>query len=186
MAVALRCPRCRQRFHWDVEKGWPRYCQIKTCGADISQVGQDDDNVIAMPAFLTKNSKVPDQVAREVMDSSERRAETAAQMAGGTAADYSDLKITDLTDKPHEMLSPMVPVSNPVTQFIQQNPQAVAAAQANGPQYSAQAHVGKFPYAGSRTMGDFERVWNKTGSRAVERPSLQTQELGYAARPKSW
>ena len=180
MAVALRCPKCRQRFHWDVAVGWPRNCQV--CKTDISQVGQDDNNVIAMPAFLTNNSKVPDRVAREVMDGGDKRAELAAGMAGGTAADYPDLKITNLTDKPHEMLSPMVPVSNPVTQFIQQNPQAMATAQANGQQYSAQVQVGPHANAGAKTMTSFENVWNKTGSRAVERPALETQNPMYRRR----
>jgi hypothetical protein len=189
MAVKLRCPVCREKFVWDVSNGWPRDCLI--CKVDIGQVGQDDDNVIAMPAFLTAHSKVPDKVARDYMDGSEKRIEIATQMAGGTSEDYASLKVTDLTDAPHPMLSPAMPVNNPVTQFMAQNPQAPVGMRADGAQYSTQIQmptIGKNgrpnpdANAGAKTLTDMNNFWAKGGTPLVDRPALETQQPGYRRR----
>ncbi len=189
MAVKLRCPVCREKFTWDVAAGWPRDCLV--CGVDISQVGQDDDNVIAVPAFLTAHSKVPDKVARDYMDGSEKRIEIATQMAGGTPEDYASLKVTNLTDNPHPMMTPAVPVNNSVTQFMQQNPQAPVGMRADGAQYSMQVQtptIGKDGKpardgnAGAQTMTAMDSFWAKRGTPRVERPALETQQPGYRRR----
>ena len=86
MAVILKCPVCGGKFKYDVSVGWPDFCQIKECGADINNRRADDE--ICVPAFLSQKSKNNDKVARDIMDGSVQRAEMAAAMAG-TSVDES-------------------------------------------------------------------------------------------------
>jgi hypothetical protein len=180
MATTLRCPKpdCRQKFPWDTSKGFPRFCAC--CGADIAS---SDDNVVSMPAFLTKHSKVPDKVARDYMDGSQKRVEMAAQMAGTSVEDMSELKVTNLTDRADTM-QPHAPVSNPVTQFMAANPQAPVGFRTDGAQYSTQVQSGPFANSGAKMMtklrGHHDAISH--GTAVSDRPALETQQPGYRRR----
>lgn len=120
MAVVLRCPACREKFKYDVAKGWPDNCPL--CKTDINNYRADDD--IVCPAFLSQKSKNNDAVVRQMMDGSEQRAEMAAALAGVPVSDMADLKITNINDRRDAEIAAM-PVINPVTQQM-------AAMQARG------------------------------------------------------
>lgn len=182
MATMLRCPKpeCRQKFPWDTAKGFPRFCAI--CGADIAA---SDDNVVSMPAFLTKHSKVPDKVARDYMNGSEKRVELAAAMSGGSPSDFSELKVTDLGDRNDTLVSAQ-PVSNHITKFMDANP-GIGGMQSNGAEYSTNVQraydpKGRDVNVGAKTMTALNNLWAKGGSPRVDRPALETQQPGYRRR----
>jgi uncharacterized protein (DUF983 family) len=43
----LRCPKCREKFRYDVSEGWPDECPL--CHVDINNRRADDDVVMPMP-----------------------------------------------------------------------------------------------------------------------------------------
>src|SRR5882724_2781406 len=116
MAI-LRCPKseCRQRFQWDVSKGFPRFCAM--CGADIACA---DDDAVVMPNILTFRSKAVDAPVRAYMDGSEKRVDMAAELAGTTREEMSSIKVTDISDR--QDVQAHIPVNNPVSQFMAQHP----------------------------------------------------------------
>jgi hypothetical protein len=154
--VILKCPKCREKFKYDVADGWPDNCQI--CGEDINN--RVPDNVVMVPAFLSQKSKNNDKVARDIMDGSETRAELAASMAGVPVSEMSSLKVTNLNDR-NDTLHSAVEVRNEVTQRMDAMQQAglptgfgTNAADAMG--RAAQAHTGDAPYAGLRAMKNLQ------------------------------
>ncbi len=178
MAV-LRCPKaeCRQRFQWDVSKGFPRFCAM--CGADISCA---DDDAVVMPNILSFRSKIPDKAARDYMDGSEKRVHMAAELAGTSAEDMSSIKVTDLSDRMDVPAN--IPVNNPVTQFMAQNPQAPVGYRSDGAQYSTQVQSGPFPNVGAKMITKTREYHSKIshGMAVSDRPAEQTLEPGYRRR----
>jgi hypothetical protein len=177
MAVNLRCPSCREKFPWDTSKGWPRFCAM--CGIDISS---KDDDAVVMPNILSFRSKVPDKVARDYMDGSEKRVHMAAELAGTTAADMSELKVTNLTDR-SDTIQPHIPVNNPVTQFMQANP-GVGGMSLNGVEYSSQVQSGPYPNVGAKMLTKVRGFHSDIshGTAVSDRPALETQQPGYRRR----
>lgn len=177
MAVNLRCPSCREKFPWDTAKGWPRFCAM--CGTDISA---KDDDAVTMPNILSFRSKVPDKVARDYMDGSEKRVHMAAELAGTSAADMSEIKITDLSDR--KDIQANIPVNNPVTQFMAANPQAPVGFQNNGAEYSTQVQTGPGANTGAKMLTKVRGFHNDIshGSAISDRPALETQQPGYRRR----
>lgn len=175
----LRCPKpdCRERFPWDVSKGFPRFCAC--CGADISL---KDDDAVVMPNILSFRSKTPDKVARDYMDGSEKRVQMAAELAGTTAEEMSSLKITDLSDR--KDVEANIPVNNPVTQFMQANPQAPVGFRTDGSQYSTQVQSGPGANSGAKMMTKLRGHHSEIskGSAVSDRPALETQQPGYRRR----
>lgn len=150
MAVVLRCPACREKFKYDVAKGWPDFCPL--CNTDINNYRADDE--IVCPAFLSPKSKANDAVARQIMDGSETRAQLAAGMAGVPVEDMSNLKITNLSDRRDSEIS-AIPVNNVVTQHMdsmqrQGMPVGFGTNAADAMGRAAAAHTGSEPYAGLR------------------------------------
>lgn len=112
-AIVLKCPVCRGKFKYDVSTGWPDFCQLEECGADINNRRADDD--VVMPNILSFKTKNNDKVARDIMDGSVQRAEMAAAMAGTSVEDMSSLKITNLNDRKDAQFATQ-DVNNSVTQ----------------------------------------------------------------------
>ncbi len=176
MAVNLRCPICREKFPWDTSVGWPRYCAC--CGEDIS--AKDDE--VVMPNILSFRSKVPDKVARDYMDGSEKRVHMAAALAGTSASDMSELKITNLSDR--NDIQANIPVNNPVTQFMAAHPQAAVGYQSNGAEYSTQVQTGPGANTGAKMLTKVRGFHNDIshGAAVSDRPALETQQPGYRRR----
>jgi hypothetical protein len=158
----LKCPACREKFKYDVTNGWPDECPI--CKTDINNRRDDDD--VVMPNILSFRTKNNDKVARDIMDGSEKRAEIAAQMAGTSVEEMSNLKITNLNDRNDTQFS-AVEVNNPVTQRMAEMqakgmPTGFGVAQAQ--EFAAAAHVDTFAqHAGAKEMSRMQRLMNPIG-----------------------
>ena len=171
MAVLLKCPVCRQKFKYDVSEGWPDFCPMPNCKADINNRRADDE--ICMPAFLSQKSKNNDKVARDIMDGSETRAGLAAAMAGVPVSEMSGLKITDLNDR-NDTQWATKDVVNPVSQYMESMqraglPVGFGAGNAEAQARAGMAHGstvlpdGKImppvePYAGLRKRNQLQRL----------------------------
>jgi hypothetical protein len=196
MATALRCPVCRDKFRYDINKPWPRTCPL--CKADINNDRADDD--IVMP-FVLKGGRTKsiDKVYRDMEKGSEIRAQAAAEMTGATATEMSSLKITNLNDRRDAEIAAILP-NNPVSQVMVSNPNVYGFGSGNGLAYSAGVQTGPVPNrgAGIRTaiqMGHREAVAkhaigiNEHGRPAMpntdvvsERPANEVMQPGYRRR----
>jgi hypothetical protein len=189
MAVILKCPVCRQKFKYDVSEGWPDFCPMPDCGADINNRRRDDE--ICMPAFLSQKSKNNDKLARDIMDGSVQRAEMAAAMAGTSVDDMSGLKITDLNDRKDCQFATK-DVVNPVTQHMDSMRAAGMPVGFGGPSEAmsraAMAHApmqlpnGKVvqndaPYAGLRERNRLQRLLPPVGQAPL--PKQITENPNY-------
>ena len=179
MAYSLRCPDCRGKFPWDVKAIFPRFCPL--CQSDI---GIDtDDSVIPMPSLRSAATKAADGVYRQMEKGSEFRAEKAAEMAGCSVEDMSNLKITNMNTglKPGETAA--IEVKNTVTEFMQQTGIG-GFRQDAGSAYSGAVQTGPAPNAGARMRtGLQEHHARISGGMAVsDRPALETQTPNYRRR----
>lgn len=160
MPVILRCPKCRDKFKYDVTAGWPDQCPL--CLADINNRRADDD--VVMPNILSFKTKANDGVARQIMDGSEHRAEMAAAMAGVPASEMSSLKVTDLNDRRDTEIS-APKVVNVVTQHMEatrHQPWQRAGLEAVGG-----AHTTGDPYAGARARSQLQKALPPVASAPV-------------------
>jgi hypothetical protein len=155
--VILKCPKCREKFKYDVADGWPDNCQV--CGEDINN--RVPDNVVTVPAFLSQKSKNNDKVARDIMDGSEVRAELAAATAGVPVSEMSGLKITDLNDRNDAQFAAKE-VRNEVTQRMDAMqaaglPTGFGTNTSDAMARAAASHTGDAPYAGLRAMKNLQQ-----------------------------
>lgn len=159
MAIRYRCPDvdCRKTFPWDSKDDPPNLCPH--CGYSYRE---EEEGVISMPNILSAKTKSIEGVARSVMDSSETRAEMAAEMAGGTAADYSSLKITNLNDGRNSEFA-VKDVVNPVTQVMDATP-GLTGFQPNGAAFAQATNVGAYARAGANIV---TRLSNTHGQRVA-------------------
>ena len=163
MALKYRCPECRNTFPWTDAANGPERCFAPFSNGTIGcgySYRDEEDGVISMPNILSARSKSIENVARSVMDSSETRAEMAAEMHGGTAADYSALKITDLNDGRNSEFATK-DVSNPVTEVMKAAP-GITGFQQNGAAFAAATTQGAYARAGANTV---TRISNSHGDR---------------------
>jgi hypothetical protein len=161
MAILLKCPACREKFRYDVSEGWPDACPI--CKTDINNRRDDDDVVV--PNILSFKTKNNDDVARQIMDGSETRAQLAAATAGVPVSEMASLKITDLNDRKDAQFS-TPDVNNAVTQRMSEMqakglPTGFGVAEAQG--FAAQAHAGPEPYAGLRARNRVQNALRPIG-----------------------
>ena len=92
--IAIRCGLCRDRFAWDISKGYPTHC--KCCG---QYIGSDDDNAVAAPHISTARKRgTADQIYRDMERKSEQRAYMAAAETGQSMSELSHLKMTNMKD----------------------------------------------------------------------------------------
>lgn len=161
MAFALRCPVCRKAFRYNALEPHPRFCPLEGCGADIGGP-EEDDNVIAMPAFLSAKTKATDDVYRQIESSSERRAELAARDAGVPVSEMAGLKVTDLRPTMRAGDIAAVPVQNAVTQQMD----AMTArgmpvgfgGGVNAEGLAGQVRTGPYPNAGANAIASIQRL----------------------------
>lgn len=180
MAFGYRCPECRRSFKWDPLEGMPRYCAFSDCKFDMGE--PPDDNVIALPAFLSAKGKSVDDTARALMDSSNHRAEQAAQMLGTSVSDMSDMKVTDLRSTKHEGEIAAVPVVNEVTRQMDMLAARGApvgfGAGATAVEHSAAVRSGEHPNMGAKMRSMIHR----SNGMVSDRPALETLQPGYIPR----
>ena len=177
MAVILKCPACREKFKYDVSKGWPDACPI--CKTDINNRRDDDD--VVCPNIFSAKSKANDGVARQIMDGSETRVEMAAAMAGTSKEDMAGLKITNLNDRKDAQFS-AVEVHNPVTERMDAMakagiPTGFGTNASDAMARAAAAHTGDAPYAGLRERNRLQRLLPPIGQAPL--PKQITENPNY-------
>jgi hypothetical protein len=157
MKVILKCPVCRGKFKYEVSEGWPDFCQLPDCKADINNRRDDDDVVI--PYFLSEKTRKTDAVARQIMDGSVQRAEMAAAVAGVPVSEMNGLKITDLNDR-NDTPQSIKPVSNDITRHMaamNARGMPVGFQRQQAQEAAATTHTGVEPCAGARMRN---KLWN--------------------------
>ena len=182
MAYSLRCPVCRVKMPWDPTAGFPEFCPNISCESRIAHDRDDDD--VVMPFYRSAATKATDGIFERMVAGSEKRAEIAAQMAGVPVSEMSDLKITDLRPTTHAGDVAAVPVNNPVSQFMDANPQAAGFRGNNGLAYSGAVAQGFQPNRGAqmRSVIQSEHGSKYAPGAVSERPANETMQPGYRRR----
>jgi hypothetical protein len=182
VAYSLKCPACRVKFKWDPTRGFPDHCPNPDCTTRIAH--DRDDSDVVMPFVRSAATTANDSLYRRMEQASERRVGLAAAKAGVPMSDMADLKITNLRDTRSQGDVAAVPVSNPVTQFMQQNPNAGGFRGDTGVGYSGAVMTGPEPNRGARVQSMVRQMhaegmgWDKVG----DRPALETQQPNYRRR----
>jgi hypothetical protein len=169
-----QCISCEGKFrflHHPNDAPPPDNCPL--CGA-----ATDGEPVFSpeAPAVRGVMGIAGDQIYRAMEAASASRAEMMADIGGGSAADYSHTKITDLKDNQREGDTAYKMPANPVQTFMQQNAQAAIGSQAAAvaQQYAAQAHSGYMPHAGSRTKDVISNVHGSMTARMRQLGQLKS------------
>jgi endogenous inhibitor of DNA gyrase (YacG/DUF329 family) len=150
MALVLRCPACRKKFPWKSGADLPDDCPL--CGA---YVGSDrDDSDIVMPFVSSHKAKSMDRVYRQMEAGSERRAELAAEMTGGSKEDFAGLKITNLNDRRDAEVMAIEDKAAAARLTNGRTDQAGTFFQANGAESTVGVSDGSFMLNGQRVAGD--------------------------------
>jgi len=161
LAVVIRCPACKTKFRWLAEtEGYPSNCP--QCNAYVGHNRADDDVVV--PNILAFSTRCQDGVYKAMEKASEHRMYQAAEMAGCSPSEMSDLKITNLRDNMKQGEIAAMPVVNDVTRQMDKirtmNPNAQIGY--GGPDagigFSAAVPTGPYPSAGARTQQAFRRA----------------------------
>lgn len=205
MAYKLRCPVCRDTFRWDVSKGFPDYCQIKTCEAFI---GSDEKNEVSAPYIALRGGAVArtvDKVYRDAEAASLERIDQAVAMTpGSTREDFAQLKVTDYRSgmvegdaavrppqvsrefQQHvDMLRSAPPA--PTLQHHGVTPNGMLQLNGQAQAYSAMTQSGPEPNAGAKAMqrvrrAHAERVDPRMNNPVSDIPALETTVPGYVHR----
>ena len=176
MAYALICPLCSGKFRWNPLDGYPDSCKL--CHASIGSGRADDD--ISMPAIIGARTKVADETYRQLETTSEYRASQAAELAGCSVSDMSEVKVTNIRDNLRQGEIAAVPVNNEVTQrmaAMQARGLPVGFNQGAGAGYSSTVAEGAFPNMGAKMRTVIAGMNN-----APDRPALETLQPGYRRR----
>jgi hypothetical protein len=181
MSFSIRCPYCRGKFPWNPVQGMPEFCAL--CG---EHVGHDDDSDDVTMPFIRSNGKSAsiDKVYRDMEKGSEVRARAAAELAGTSVADMSDLKITNMRDNQRQGDYAVPEVSNAITQFMQAHPEAGGFRSSEALAYSGSVATGPEPNAGAKMRTTLHNYHGQaTGGTAVsDRPANETMQQGYRRR----
>ena len=182
MAV-VKCTACGTKFKWSFAKEgkWPDYCENPECTTFIGNTRADND--IVMPSLRSATTKHNDNFYRQMEKGSEHRVHLAAEAAGVSASELSDLKITNLNDRRDAEVAAM-PINNSVTQLMAANPGVGGFQSQAGLGYSGYVQQGPEPNAGARMMtklGSYHAELSK-GSAVSNLPALETQQPGYRRR----
>src|SRR5262249_9832642 len=145
MALVIRCPHCRKKFAWKSGTDLPDDCPL--CGEYVGSDRADDD--IVMPSLRSARTAVADKVYRDMEKGSEHRMHLAAEVGGGTASDYSNLKITNMQDNLRAGDIAAMPVRNAVTEHMARTGQGGFSG-GQAVEYSRQVQSGPFPNAGAK------------------------------------
>ncbi len=142
--IGIRCHLCRERFSWDIMRGYPTHCEC--CGQFIGI--PEDAPELSTPYISTPQKRGrTDAIYRDMEVKSTARAEMAANDAGVSVSEMSHLKMTDMKDSLREGDSAAVNSLTPVQKAMEAqssfggNAAAIAA--------SAGTRQGPLPNAGT-------------------------------------
>jgi len=93
--IGIRCHLCRERFSWDIMKGYPTHCE---CCKQFIGIPADAPE-LATPYISTQQKRGnTDAIYRDMENKSVARAQMAAADAGVSASEMSHMKMTDMKD----------------------------------------------------------------------------------------
>ncbi len=171
----------------------PRYCKL--CGHDC----EADDAApltqpLSAPHIARPIGRSVDATYRAAEEGADFRATYAREVMGLDADAANALRITDMQDHSRPGEVAVMPVVNPVSQFMDANPgtggfdvgaQTYAA-------HSAAVQQGPFPNAGARAQqalrkqhAAFTRDAGHKGATMSDVPALETQQPGYRPRMRT-
>lgn len=115
MAVVIRCPFCKTKFRWLAQtEAYPKDCP--QCGEYVGHDRADDD--VAVPNILSFSSRCTDGVYKMAERMSEERVHQGAELAGCSASDMADLKVTNWRDNMKQGDIAAMPVVNDITRHM--------------------------------------------------------------------
>ena len=162
-----QCPDCTGTFRWlhhPSDEAPPSFCAL--CGSDMNA---EPVFVQVAPHIARSIGKTADGVYRQMEQASKENMAAAAELAGGDAADYDALKISDLADylRPGDTAAKMR--DNPVAQHMTATGQGgfQGINGMSGAQLAANTGSGVFPHQGDATRQDMV-MGHATRARAVE------------------
>lgn len=202
ITLRYRCPACAWEFDWDHHPSVeadppPRFCG--GCGYD-SHAEAPLDRAVTAPHIATGTAVVVDGLYRAEEEGSQHRANVAMEMGLDTDA-ANALKITDMRDGNRAGDIAAVPVNNPVTQFMANNPGSGGFIGSNATwqnpaqiaaQTSSQVQQGPYPNAGAVAMQQVRQAHKAftsgaghAGATSSDTPALETTVPGYRPRVRA-
>lgn len=187
-----RCPmhNCGHEFNYDHHPSieadpCPRFCA--KCGHD----SESDELLPAVtsPVIRSLHSKVVDQTYRDMEAGAEHRAQMAMEVHGLDQQEANSLKITNLQDnlQPGDMAA--MPVNNPVSAAMAQQPGRFGYQGGAAMEHAAAAHTGPHANAGARAMQGLRAAHQSSmmgagnaGATSSDMPALETQQPNYRRR----
>jgi len=179
--ITLKCPDCSRKFKWDTALPYPQDCPL--CGAFVGSDRPDTEVCAPHIKLSTGALKSADQVYRQMEAASENRVYQAAELAGCDASDMASLKITDLNDR-RDAPQAAVMAPNPVSDFMQQHPNAAGFRGGAGLSYSSAVSAGPEPNSGARMRGVLQQHHAEIshGTAVADRPAEETMAPTYRRR----
>ena len=188
------CPSCTKSFeifHMTLDEPPPRFCTH--CGYDTHA---DDASVLTVPLAAPRIAKPigksVDATYRADEEGAAFRADYAQQVLGLDKEAADSLRITDMRDNTKPGESAVVPVVNPVSQFMDSNQGAVGfqGGAVNYQGYSEAVRTGPAPNAGRRAQIDVRKHHSQLtqghkGTVMSDVPGLETQMPGYQSRVRT-
>lgn len=179
-----QCPGCSGQFdylhHPNIDSDpAPRFCPL--CGFD-TQADEDSglQAAVTMPALPRGVAKNVDGIFRAEQEGAAFRAELSGEPSLNVTDQRDNLRYGDIA---------AVPVVNPVSQFIDQNPNVAGWQRQQGFEHSQRAHapdpvLGRplFPNAGVRAVKGLRAFHSAQRHVTTDTPALETQQPGYRAR----
>lgn len=165
--IGIRCHLCRERFSWDIMKGYPTHCEC--CGKFIGIPA--DAPEVATPYISTPQKRgKTDAIYRDMENKSIARAEMAAAETGQTMAEVAHLKMTDMKDnlKEGDQAFSNNLQNNPVQQAMERAPAGATGfsdSKALAIQASAGTRQGPLPNAGTNFIHGMGGLRDKHASK---------------------
>ncbi len=158
--IGIRCHLCRERFSWDIMKGYPTHCE---CCKQFIGIPADAPE-LATPYISTPQKRGnTDAIYRDMENKSIARTEMAAADAGVPVSEMSHMKMTDMKDSLREGDSAAANSLTPVQRAMEAqssfggNAAAIAA--------SAGTRQGPLPNAGTNFIHSKGGLRDKHSSR---------------------
>ena len=143
------CPDCGGTFRWlhhPVDEPPPHFCPL--CGSDMNA---EPVFVPTAPHIGKTIGRTADNIYRQMEQAGADHAQLAADLAGGEAADYAGLKVTDMPDYLRAGdIAAKLPQNTPVHQAMQAG-QGGFGTSASGSQYLTAVTQGAFARRGDAT-----------------------------------
>lgn len=195
MSFVVKCPGCKQKIKWLVDDP-PDDCPA--CGYRLASDRADDDVVV--PNILAFSTRCQDGVYKAMEKASEQRMYQAAEMAGCSPSEMSDLKITNLRDNMKQGEIAAIPVVNDVTRQMDaikaMNPNSMfgfGGGPGAGLEFGAGVDSGRIAEGvpgvvhgirGARMQSVVREMHaSRVGPDALgDRPALETQQVNYRRR----